>query len=64
MEPSSNDMPTCGDWAPSGLNGRLREGWWRQRGSKATHPEEKNRKGQTYDIKRKNKELEKFFVKI
>ena len=30
MSPVPDDMPTCGDWAPSGLNGRLRESRERQ----------------------------------
>ena len=64
MAPAPDDMPTCGDWAPSGLNGRLRESREGQRPNKDTRLKEKNSPGPTNDSKRKNKELEKLVVKF
>ena len=62
MVPAPDDLPTIVDWVPSGLNGRLWESRERQQPNYDTRPKEKNGQGPTKQ--RKNKELEKLFVKF
>ena len=61
MPPAPDDMPTCGDWAPSGLNGRVRENRrWQRPGREAAQPEKESSQGSIKGIEEKNEVYEKF----